>query len=61
MSQEESVSAIDLLADLQRNMSILSAFSRNNLEQFFVYFRPDFHPEDFFELTMLSKFRSLQK
>ena len=42
-------------------MSSLLAFSRNNLEQFFVYFRPDFHPEDFFELTMLSKFRSLQK
>lgn len=46
MSQEKSVTAFDLFADLQRNMSSLSAFGRNNLEQFFVYFRPDFHPED---------------
>lgn len=46
MSQEKSASVTDLLADLRRSAPRLAAFTQNNVEKFFEYFKPDFHPED---------------
>ena len=46
LSQEKSVTVGDMLADLRENLPGLGEFTRNNIEQFFEYFRPDFHPED---------------
>ena len=46
LSQEKSASPVEMLADLRRNLPGLAEFTRNNIAQFFEYFRPDFHPED---------------
>jgi uncharacterized protein len=46
LSQEKSASPSELLADFGRNLPRIAAFAKNNVEKFFEYFKPDFHPED---------------
>lgn len=46
LSQEKSASPAEMFSDLRRNLPGLAEFAKNNVEQFFEYFRPDFHPED---------------
>lgn len=46
LSQEKSASLAEMVADLRRNLPGLAEFTKNNIVQFFEYFRPDFHPED---------------
>ena len=46
LSQEKSLTVGEMLAELRQNLPGLAEFTRNNVEQFFEYFRPDFHPED---------------
>lgn len=46
MRQEKSVSTMDLIDDLRHSIPRMAAFVQNNVDKFWEYFKPDFHPED---------------